>query len=283
MKTPVRMRGPLAPTRRPMLPTPAVNPFDITTIMQMFTQLTAMHDEVLQVAADLEKKCTEFDDIKQGPEGLPGLPGPAPDHEKIVADVLKKVRVPADGKSPQVQALAGALLPLMVRHFEKNKPKVKDGKPGVDAAPVDTAMLLDKLFEEIQSGKRKLSIGHIEGLDNKFAEVRNAAAMGTEIYGKNTWKRGGGDTVEAGTGVTVVETVNGRKRISVIAAPVGIIAVAGVIDDSNLTFTAASEPVLLNINGAFYQKTGGSYTWTYAAGTITLNAAVGTGGSIFGI
>ncbi len=62
-----------------------------------------------------------------------------------------------------------------------------------------------------------------------------------------------------------------------------IIAVAGTINDSNTSFTASSEPVLLNINGAFYQESGGAITWTYVAGTITTSVAVGTGGNIYGI
>lgn len=271
--------------RRPALSTAgAVSPFDLTTVMQMFTEVTAMHDEVLSIAADLEKKHAQFDAIKQGPEGLPGLPGPLPDHDQIVADVLKKVRAPQDGKSPQVGALAAALLPLMVQHFKKNAPKVIEGKPGADATPVDTNALLDQLFEEIKSGKRKLGVGHIEGLDNKFAEVRNAAAMGTpEIYGKNTWKRGGGDTVVAGPGVVITNTPDGNKKITVPGAGLTIIAVTGVVNDTNLIFGSATQPTLLNINGAFYQKTGGAYTWSWVATVITLNQPVGAGGSIFGI
>ena len=121
-------------------------------------------------------------------------------------------------------------------------------------------------------------------LDTKFAEVRNAAAMGTpEIYGKNTWKRGGGDTVIAGPGISITETPDGNKKITNNGAGITPIAVTGTIDDSNKTFSAATQPTMLNINGAFYLKTGGAYTWTWVATVITLNQPVGTGGSIFGI
>ncbi len=250
----------------------------------MVQQLGEMFTRVEGLVQNLEQKHQDIAAIKEGPAGAPGIPGKSVDHASVVADVLAQMPKPADGKSPKVEAIASALVPLMVQYFEKTKPKVKEGKPGVDAKPVDTALLLDQLFEEIKNGKRKLSVGHIDGLDTKFAEVRNAAAMGTpSIYGKNTPLRGGGDTVVAGTGVTIVETVNGNKQISAVAVPLTIITITGAIDDSNVTFTAASEPLLLNINGAFYQKTGGAYTWTYVAGTITLNNPVGTSGTIFGI
>lgn len=62
-----------------------------------------------------------------------------------------------------------------------------------------------------------------------------------------------------------------------------IVAVTGTVDDSNVTFTAATEPTALVINGGIYQKTGGSITWTYVGTTITLSFPVGTGGSIFGL
>lgn len=284
-RTPVRMVGRVMAPRRPVPSTGAINPFDITTIMQAFTEVTAMHDEVLRIMGGLEQKHAQFDSIKQGPQGVPGMPGPRPNHEQIVDDVLKKIRQPQDGKSPQVTALAAALLPLMVKHFEKNAPKSIQGKPGKDAMPVNTQAILDQLFEEIKSGKRKLEVSHIDGLDTKFAEVRNAAAMGTpEIYGKNTWKRGGGDTVVAGSGVTITNTPDGNKKISASGGG-GItpITVTGTIDDSNTSFSADTEPTLLNINGAFYLKIGGAYTWSYSGTTITLNEPVGTGGSIFGV
>lgn len=64
---------------------------------------------------------------------------------------------------------------------------------------------------------------------------------------------------------------------------VGIITVTGTINDSNVSFTAGSQPTVLDINGAVYSPTGGAITWTYSSGSITLSSPVGTGGSIFGI
>lgn len=62
-----------------------------------------------------------------------------------------------------------------------------------------------------------------------------------------------------------------------------LVTVTGTINDSNVTFTAASTPTVLVINGAFYQQTGGAITWSLAGLVITLSSPVGTGGSIFAL
>lgn len=67
------------------------------------------------------------------------------------------------------------------------------------------------------------------------------------------------------------------------SATVSNITIAGTPDDSNVTFTATSQPTYLVINGATYSSTGGAITWSYVAGTITLSSPVGAGGSIFGL
>lgn len=279
--TPVRLVRPLAP-RRIQRPTPS--PFvDLNSFGQMLTEIAKMHETVLTLVNSLEKKHAAFDDIKRGPPGV-GLPGMSVDHDAVVADVLKQVGKPENGKSPSVTALAALLLPSVLAQVERSLPNLK-GDPGVSPEPLKIGDVMELFKKGLKDGSIKLETKHINGFENRIAEVRNAAALGeTKIYGKNTWARGGGDTVVAGANVTFGKDADGNKIINASGGTtLSIITVSGIIDDSNVTFTAATEPTLLNINGAFYKKTGGSYTWSYAAGTITLNVAVGTGGSIFGI
>lgn len=98
--------------------------------------------------------------------------------------------------------------------------------------------------------------------------------------------RGGGDTISAGTGITITE-INGIKQISTNgSAALSILTATGTVDDSNVTFTFASVPVLININGSFYaagSTVGGVAVWTNVGTTITLAFPVGTGGCIFGL
>jgi len=61
------------------------------------------------------------------------------------------------------------------------------------------------------------------------------------------------------------------------------LTVTGTIDDSNVTFTVATEPEVVVINGFSYNGTTGSITWTWVAGTLTLSQPVGTGGDIYAL
>lgn len=81
-----------------------------------------------------------------------------------------------------------------------------------------------------------------------------------------------------------IDSITGRLLVDAAGSSgITVIAIAGVINDANVSFTSASEPTLLVINGASYQATGGAITWAYVAGAITLSSPVGTGGSIFGL
>ena len=81
------------------------------------------------------------------------------------------------------------------------------------------------------------------------------------------------------TGVLYAATCTGGAG----TGGIGTTTVTGTINDANTAFTVSVCPALLNINGGMYAQTGGAYTWTCTVPNITLSAAVGTGGSIFGI
>lgn len=87
-----------------------------------------------------------------------------------------------------------------------------------------------------------------------------------------------------GAGVTATASL-GDVEVNIPGGGGGltIITLTGTIDDSNVTFTAGSEPTQLVINGGIYKPTGGAIAWTYVAGTITLSNPVGTGGSVYGL
>lgn len=212
-----------------------------------------MMDEIYALKKELTDKIDAFDQtvraVRQGPPGPRGLPG-------------------ENGMSVDEEALAKKIIARM--------PKALNGADGKSYDP----RVVEQLRREIQKlqkpDQRKLTIADIEGLQQAMN------AFNSQLVNRGGYLHGGGDTVAAGSGVTITNT-NGTKVISAAGVALSIIAVIGTIDDSNVSFTAASEPTLLNVNGAFYQKTGGSYTWTYVAGTITLNNPVGTGGQLFGI
>lgn len=92
----------------------------------------------------------------------------------------------------------------------------------------------------------------------------------------------------AGSGVTLSSTNNDtNKNVEITITGTGSgglteIVVSGTRNDVNLIFTSVTQPSYLVINGGWYKPTGGSTTWTWVAGTITLSTPVGTGGTIWG-
>lgn len=260
-----------------------ISPFDLASVVKMVEDIKGMHGKVLEALAhagnieDLKKMHQEtlekgeriFNSIgavKQGKPGEPGKPAAEVDLNEVARRAAALVPKPKDGDTPVVD------LKKIAKSAAKYV-KVPEA-PAVEAVDPDT--VLQKVVEMLKSGDVKLHVKNLEGFEQTIAPIRNLAA-------KNGGIRGGGDTVAAGTNVTITTNGSGQKVINALGANLAVITVTGTVDDSNKTFSAATQPTLLNINGAFYLKTGGAYTWTYAGTTITLNQPVGAGGSIFGI
>lgn len=159
------------------------------------------------------------------------------------------------------------------------------GENGKDGSPDMAEDIRNKL--ELLEGDERLHFSKIGGLDD-WEEVQKSVRERKNV----TFINGHGslwglEDVNV-IGLTVGQALkwDGVQWIPYTPASssgVSVIAVTGTVDDSNETFTATSQPTLLNINGTFYQQTGGAITWTYSGGTITLSSPVGIGGQIFGI
>lgn len=124
-------------------------------------------------------------------------------------------------------------------------------------------LALRKLKAEIITAITKgdfLTINNIRGLRERLA-----TQQGTKSGG---YVHGGGDTVEAGTNITIVKLSSGRKRISAPTA-VGIWHTPPETPDGTITVytVGASAPTDVVADGAtLFQGQG----YTFAAGQITL-------------
>lgn len=165
-----------------------------------------------------------------------------------------------DGEMPEVDHDAIVKTVLSKIPLPKNK----------ENEPLDMEGIISGVLDAIKDKKTKrLSIDELGGLEPFIMRIRQSvkdSATGF-MYGGKRYKfeelmHGGG--IKSSGGFTVI-------------------AVSGTVNDSNTSFTATTQPTLLNINGAFYQKTGGAITWSYSGGTITISSPVGTGGNIYGI
>lgn len=184
---------------------------------------------------------------------------------ELMAEIKKVVEM-----MPQMPDLSD--LEKRVGDFEKKEVKTEH---------LATIESLEKLKEEIEKEIKELKARPV-GARSVFG------ARGLQLYTNGT-KRGMAQMVNIipGIGVSLsYDYANGRNDITINAsASTSVLTATGTINDSNTTFTFASEPAILIINGASYQQTGGAITWTWTAGTLTvaLSSPVGSGGSIFGL
>ena len=99
--------------------------------------------------------------------------------------------------------------------------------------------------------------------------------------------RGGGDTIVAGSNISIAINENGQKEIS--ATNLGsfstLTVVTGDIDDVNTVFTFASAPTLVVVNGSTYRNgsTAMGGTVSISGVTVTLPNPVGSGGDVYAI
>lgn len=200
-----------------------------------------------QLLTELRQELRRSQQLAKGENGRPGNDA---DEGRVIKMVLSKIKVPKNGKDADEKRIINEIL--------KRIPTPQDGlTPELDLEAIASKVRPSTKLKDIEGLDERLTALQLAG-----QQRRNGFSFNGRFYKFEELMHGGGGT--SGGGFT-------------------IIAVTGTINDSNVTFTAASQPTLLNINGAFYQKTGGAITWTYSGGTITLSGAVGTGGSIFGV
>ncbi len=154
------------------------------------------------------------------------------------------------------------------------KDSIKLPKDGRDA--VLTNEILWGMIEKLPKGKR-FKMEHVDGLDQTLSALRNLAARGGV--------RGGGDTIAAGSNVTITTDSVGRKVIaSSGGAGSGFQApTSGAVDGSNTVFVWATAPKAIVVDqGRAMQKTSTDSTvnWT---GTTTTTLTVAPTTDIYAV
>lgn len=253
-RAPVRLRG--TQVIRPVVPLrpspPNYNPLD--EVMAKIAEIQQLHPQFLQGMKMLQETIKQLGTIKQGDPGMPGSPGRqgAGVRPADVEAAVKKL-LPVLKPTPTKEEVAGTI--LQSDTFNK---KIKEAIPPVD--PLDPQPIIDavlKIIEEKNIG------GKTEAwMESRFAEIRN------HVANKDNW-RGGGDTVVAGTGVTITNTVNGNKQINA-AGGVGAWKTPTPAPDGTTTvFTitggAPTDVVADGINMF------NGFGYTYAANTLTFD------------
>ena len=138
-----------------------------------------------------------------------GDPGQDADEQKIADWVLKQIRQPKDGKDADEESIVsktlsrlpkppseGEIVAKVLKQLPENKASLKIIK---EELKLDKEALLD---EFINSPKLKLKIGNIDGLKVSLDTL------------DRRYIHGGGDTVVAGSNITITTNGNGAKVIS---------------------------------------------------------------------
>lgn len=181
------------------------------------------------------------------------------DEEEIIARILEQIPTPEDGK---------------------------DGSP-------DTG---DEIILKINESEFLIERSRIEGIEEieqRLAEAESKGGGGIRVgWGAHPLRIMDESTVIdkvartikfAGAGVSAARGADGVITVTIsggAGASFSVLTATGTVDDSNTSFTFASEPSLVCINGAFYRDGKGV---TISGTSVTTDFPVGTGGDIYGI
>lgn len=264
----------------PKKPAPGgYNPFDILAMMD---ELRKMFAEFKTGLAELQTVQKTIEAIKKGSPGLPGTPGlngknvnPEDVHRAVKAILVQ----PKDGVAPTAREIADEVLkdPKLYKFILKRfKQEDVDEKTAEDTEEADELVTIKQMMEEEITKIRK-------EMENRMAETRNFVAtqggLAGKKYGEDTWARGGGDIVQAGTGVTI--TNSGGKKIINATGSAFQAPSSGVVDGSNKTFVFATAPNVIVVDqGRAMRKTSsdGTANWT---GTTTVILTIAPNNDVY--
>lgn len=216
-------------------------PFDTDPIGETIAILNAKIQEVQAVLDIVIQTLEEVKKIQKGEpgesiKGDQGDPGVSPDIETIKEAVLGEIHIPTIdiekltqdilAKIPPAQVIDEKALATKILHsLPENKASLKIIRESFE---IDPLSVVEKIMS-LPEGKFKLTSKHIDGLEQTLTAFQNQLGRG--------YLHGGGDTVIAGTNVTI-DNVDGKKRINATSSG----SVTNVTATSPLTSNGGNTP-----------------------------------------
>lgn len=164
----------------------------ISETKEVTTELVQkVDDKMVEVDFALEKVDSAISDLQniEIPKGEKGEDGISPNKEEIINEVVSRV--------PKIDE--DKLVSKVLKQIPQSKSSLKIIQESIDQ---------DKLIEEILP-KIKIKTENVEGLDTTLKSLDRKAL-------DRRYMHGGGDTVKAGTNVTITTDSSGNKVISAI-------------------------------------------------------------------
>lgn len=249
----------------------------------------------IQLSTELQNKIAEIE--KQ--EGKPGEDGQTPTNEELLALIKPLIPFVRNGKDADEKTIIQEVLARIPEPIPGKDADEKEITAKIEGDLPKLGTVIRDGLELIQDEDEKLkieAIGHLpeklEALDKKIS-IRPTMVGGKpllQLY-VGSVKRGAVQYLNliAGTNMTITYAAsNGRNDVTFSASGGGsgslsVISATGTINDTNKTFTLATQPTLVVVNGVAYNGTTGSITWTWVTTTLTLSQAVGSGGDLYGL
>lgn len=190
-------------------------------------------------------------------KGEPGKDAPRLDENRVAEKAARLVPRARDGRDADEEVVAKKVLAKI--------PKAKDGLPGKDAV-LDHEVLAKKVAQKLKTDI-KLKPEHIEGL----GEMMESYWKKVRAQSKSGIMRGGGDTVLAGTGITITRDSVGRSTIASSGGGFTTLAATETPNGVRQVFTfssATAKPSYLVADNAWMKpvSAAGTTNWTWNTG-----------------
>lgn len=243
-----------------------LNEDTISLVNDIFDKIKTAHQRNLQDAKDIVKNTREEAEIISN-RTTKAFNSQVKELKSLVLEV-KRTR-PKNGKDADESKIIDSIL----EKIKKLPPKEGFKLTGEEIIEKINSLTFENSME---AEKYKIDAKHIKNLPRNNGRSDNNSRALYQLHDVNiptpptvgqvlkwngtAWAPGTDNNSGGGGGLTLEEPV-------------------GDIDDSNVTFTVSNEPDHIIVNGGKYRVGQGIYA-SYAGGTITLAAPVGTGGFI---
>lgn len=241
-----------------------------TKIAQHLENVTQITNENIKATEILENtKEAIAEHISKVKQGDPGTPA---DEDAILERLKLHIPEPIDTKKLQKDILAqvpkidtNKLTNQILKAIPQNKASLKIIQ---EQFTVDPLTVVEKIMELAKQGKFKLKKENIDGLEQTMEAFNSQLGRG--------YLHGGGDTVAAGTNITLTRNANGTTTISSTGGS-GFtkLDTASTVDGSNQSFiflTATAKPSLVVVDGIQLTAldNNGATQWSWNSGTKTV-------------